>query len=108
MKVLAFYLAVFATVFTTTSVLADDITLEMLNKRDDGAKMVYSAVNLQAAPSRSSVAMRAVYPSSARAVSSGLAGRRQGHARQTTRAGGAAKVMCSSALGGRGWCAAGK
>jgi pseudoazurin len=42
MKVLAFYLAVFATVFTTTSALADDITLEMLNKRDDGAKMVYS------------------------------------------------------------------
>ena len=42
MKVLAFYLAVFATVFTTTSVFADDITLEMLNKRDDGAKMVYS------------------------------------------------------------------
>ena len=42
MKVLAFYLAVFLTVFTTTSALADDITLEMLNKRDDGAKMVYS------------------------------------------------------------------
>jgi pseudoazurin len=42
MKVLAFYLAVFATVFTTSSALADDKTIEMLNKRDDGAKMVYS------------------------------------------------------------------
>jgi pseudoazurin len=26
----------------TTSVFAEDITIEMLNKRDDGAKMVYS------------------------------------------------------------------
>ena len=42
MKVLAFYLAVFATVFTASSTLADDKTIEMLNKRDDGAKMVYS------------------------------------------------------------------
>jgi pseudoazurin len=42
MKVLAFYLAVFATVFTASSALADDKTIEMLNKRDDGAKMVYS------------------------------------------------------------------
>ena len=29
-------------VMITTSVYAEDITIEMLNKRDDGAKMVYS------------------------------------------------------------------
>ena len=42
MKVLAFYLAVCLTVFSATASWAADTTIEMLNKRDDGAKMVYS------------------------------------------------------------------
>ena len=42
MRVLAFYLAVFMTVFTTSAALADDMIIDMLNKREDGAKMVYS------------------------------------------------------------------
>ena len=42
MKVLAFFMAVFGFVFFTSLAYADDITIEMLNKRDDGAKMVYS------------------------------------------------------------------
>ena len=41
MKTLYFYLAVFAAVFTVSAANAD-VTIEMLNKRDDGAKMVYS------------------------------------------------------------------
>ena len=41
MKTLYFYLAIFAAVFTVTAAHAD-VTVEMLNKRDDGAKMVYS------------------------------------------------------------------
>ena len=42
MKVLAFFMAVFGFVFFTSLAYANDITIEMLNKRDDGAKMVYS------------------------------------------------------------------
>lgn len=42
MRTLAFYLAVGAVVFTATGAMAADTTVEMLNKRDDGAKMVYS------------------------------------------------------------------
>ena len=42
MKVLAFYIATFLAVFTVTASWAADTTVEMLNKRDDGAKMVYS------------------------------------------------------------------
>ena len=41
MKTLYFYLAMFAAVFAVSSANAD-VTIEMLNKRDDGAKMVYS------------------------------------------------------------------
>ena len=41
MKVLVVYLAFFFAIFAGTA-YADDITIEMLNKRDDGAKMVYS------------------------------------------------------------------
>jgi len=41
MKTLYFYLAVFAAVFTVSAANAD-VTIEMFNKRDDGAKMVYS------------------------------------------------------------------
>jgi len=41
MKTLYFYLVVFAAVFTVSAAHAD-VTIEMLNKRDDGAKMVYS------------------------------------------------------------------
>jgi pseudoazurin len=41
MKTLYFYLAVFAAIFTVSAANAD-VTIEMLNKRDDGAKMVYS------------------------------------------------------------------
>jgi pseudoazurin len=41
MNTLYFYLAIFAAVFTVTAAHAD-VTVEMLNKRDDGAKMVYS------------------------------------------------------------------
>lgn len=42
MKTLSIYTAVFFAMFTATAVLAEDTTVEMLNKRDDGAKMVYS------------------------------------------------------------------
>ena len=42
MKTLYIYIAVFFAMFTATAVLAEDTTIEMLNKRDDGAKMVYS------------------------------------------------------------------
>ena len=43
MKVLISYLTLFFAVFALTPAFAEDITIEMLNKRDDGAKMVYSA-----------------------------------------------------------------
>lgn len=42
MKVLGFLTAVFGFVFMANLAYADNITLEMLNKRDDGQKMVYS------------------------------------------------------------------
>lgn len=42
MKVLAFFMAVFGLVFVSSFAYAADTTVEMLNKRDDGAKMVYS------------------------------------------------------------------
>ena len=42
MKVLAFFMAVFSLVFVSSMAYADTITIDMLNKRDDGAKMVYS------------------------------------------------------------------
>ena len=42
MKVLAFLMAVFGFVFVTSMAYAENVTVEMLNKRDDGAKMVYS------------------------------------------------------------------
>lgn len=42
MKTLSIYTAVFFAMFTATAALAEDTTVEMLNKRDDGAKMVYS------------------------------------------------------------------
>ena len=42
MKVLAFFMAVFGLVFISSVAYADDMTIEMLNKRADGAKMVYS------------------------------------------------------------------
>ena len=42
MKVLGFLRAVFGFVFLSNLAYADNITLEMLNKRDDGQKMVYS------------------------------------------------------------------
>ena len=35
-------MAVFGFVFLANLAYAEDITIEMLNKRDDGAKMVYS------------------------------------------------------------------
>ena len=41
MKTLYFYLVMFAAVFTVSAANAD-VTIEMLNKRADGAKMVYS------------------------------------------------------------------
>ena len=41
MKTLYFYLVMFAAIFTESAANAD-VTIEMLNKRDDGAKMVYS------------------------------------------------------------------
>jgi pseudoazurin len=43
MKVLISYLTLLFTVFALTPAFAEDITIEMLNKRSDGAKMVYSA-----------------------------------------------------------------
>ena len=42
MKVLAFFMAVFGFVFLANLAYADDLTLDMLNKRDDGAKNGYS------------------------------------------------------------------
>ncbi len=42
MKTLGFVMAVFGFVFLANLAYAEDITIEMLNKRDDGAKMVYS------------------------------------------------------------------
>ena len=42
MKTLAFFMAVFGFVFFANLAYAEDTTIEMLNKRDDGAKMVYS------------------------------------------------------------------
>ena len=42
MKVLAFFMAVFSLVFVSSLAYAETTTIEMLNKRDDGAKMVYS------------------------------------------------------------------
>ena len=42
MKILGFFMAVFGFVFLANLAYAEDITIEMLNKRDDGAKMVYS------------------------------------------------------------------
>ena len=42
MKVLAFFMAVFGLVFVSSMAYAETTTIEMLNKRDDGAKMVYS------------------------------------------------------------------
>lgn len=41
MKVLMIYIALFVGIFAGTA-YAEDTTVEMLNKRDDGAKMVYS------------------------------------------------------------------
>ena len=42
MRSLAFITSVFGFVFFANLAYADDMTIEMLNKRDDGAKMVYS------------------------------------------------------------------
>ena len=42
MKALTFLMAVFGFVFISSLAYAEDTTIEMLNKRDDGAKMVYS------------------------------------------------------------------
>ena len=42
MKSLYFLMAVFSFVFVSSLAYADNITIDMLNKRDDGAKMVYS------------------------------------------------------------------
>ena len=42
MKVMTFLFAVFGFVFFSSLAYAGDVTIEMLNKRDDGAKMVYS------------------------------------------------------------------
>ena len=42
MKVLAFLLAVFGTVLFSSMAYAEDMTIDMLNKRADGEKMVYS------------------------------------------------------------------
>ena len=42
MKLLAFFMAIFGFVFFTSLAYAYDMTIDMLNKRDDGAKMVYS------------------------------------------------------------------
>lgn len=42
MKTLYFLMAVFSFVFVSSLAYADNITIDMLNKRDDGAKMVYS------------------------------------------------------------------
>lgn len=42
MKIFTFLATVFGFVFLSNLAYADNITLEMLNKRDDGARMVYS------------------------------------------------------------------
>ena len=42
MKVMAFLLAVFGTVLFSSMAYAEDMTIDMLNKRADGEKMVYS------------------------------------------------------------------
>ena len=42
MKTITFLTAVFGLVFFSSLAYADNITIDMLNKRDDGAKMVYS------------------------------------------------------------------
>ena len=42
MKSLAFITSVFGFVLISNHAKADDMTIDMLNKRDDGAKMVYS------------------------------------------------------------------
>ena len=42
MKTITFLTAVFGLVFFSSLAYAEDITIDMLNKRDDGAKMVYS------------------------------------------------------------------
>ena len=42
MKVLGLYMTLFFAVFSLTPVLGADMSIDMLNKRDDGAKMVYS------------------------------------------------------------------
>ena len=44
MRTLYFCATIFATIFGATSLMADghSLTIEMLNKREDGAKMVYS------------------------------------------------------------------
>lgn len=42
MKALTFIVAVFGLVFVSTMAYAETVTIDMLNKRDDGAKMVYS------------------------------------------------------------------
>ena len=42
MKIFTFLTAVFGLVFISSLAYANNITIDMLNKRDDGAKMVYS------------------------------------------------------------------
>ena len=42
MKLIYTYLTLFFTVFAITPVFGADMTIDMLNKRDDGAKMAYS------------------------------------------------------------------
>ena len=42
MKALTFITTVFGLVFLSTMAYAETVTIDMLNKRDDGAKMVYS------------------------------------------------------------------
>ena len=42
MKVLGLYITLFFAVFSLTPVFGEDMSIDMLNKRDDGAKMVYS------------------------------------------------------------------
>ena len=42
MKSIYFSLVTMFTIFAADMVIAEDISVEMLNKRDDGAKMVYS------------------------------------------------------------------
>jgi|TARA_B100002019_G_scaffold17542_1_gene13768 pseudoazurin len=42
MKVIGLYMTLFFAVFSLTPVFGEDMSIDMLNKRDDGAKMVYS------------------------------------------------------------------